>query len=110
MASWSPMLPIDQNAAGVRFQQAAHHLDGRRLARTVGSEKPEHLAGVDGERDAIDSQSIAKAFFQATALEQRRHRRVSSRSVKPLRYVGATRSWASEPDGREGVGGPKDAR
>src|SRR5215218_193850 len=47
------VVPQDPGAARRRDQQGDQHLDGRRLAGSVGPEQPEELASLDGEVDAL---------------------------------------------------------
>ena len=44
---------------------ALDDLDGRRLARAVGAEQRDDLAGRDVERDAVDDRPLAVALDQA---------------------------------------------
>ena len=46
--------PADSCRAGGRPDAGRQHADRRRLPRSVRAEQPEHLAGGDGERDAVD--------------------------------------------------------
>ena len=45
-----------------RLAQAAEHLHGRGLARTVGPEKTEYLPLIDRERDMVDSREVPETF------------------------------------------------
>jgi hypothetical protein len=70
------------NAALVRSQDACQHPQRRRLACTVGAEKPDHFAGVDGDADICDGLDTAKATRQAICEEYRgAHRRAPATDV-----------------------------
>ena len=44
----------DAGRAGGRRQERGEHPQGGRLAGPVGTEEPDHLAGIDRERDPVD--------------------------------------------------------
>ena len=47
-------MPADADRARGRGEQAADHLDRRRLARAVGAEEGEQLAGPDRQVEPVD--------------------------------------------------------
>ncbi len=49
----------DADRAGARARQADDRVDRRRLARAVGAEEAEELAGADAQRDAVDGGKAA---------------------------------------------------
>ena len=61
-----------QRAAGAGLQQAGEHADRRRLARAVGAEEPEHLAGPHVEGDVIDRGEPAELARELVHVDGRR--------------------------------------
>ena len=61
------VVTVDENASGVRTQQAGHHFDGGRLARPVRAKKHEKLA-VHFQIQIVDSEQIPVALNQALCL------------------------------------------
>ena len=64
--SWRALLPsslrsiaADANPAGGGKEQAAHELDGGRLAGAVGPEEGEHLAAHDLQTQVVDGDLVA---------------------------------------------------
>ena len=52
-----------RGAAG-RRQESGHHLHGGGLARTIGAQEPQHLAGLHREADAVHGGEISKLLGQ----------------------------------------------
>src|SRR5438093_2740063 len=63
--------PADRGRPLGRREQAAQHADGRGLARAVGAEDAEDLAGGDVERDAVHRREVAEALGEALDLDGR---------------------------------------
>jgi len=57
--------------AAVRPKEAGAHLDRRRLAGAVRSEKAEHLVGKDGEVQLIDRSQAAESLRYVFQLQYR---------------------------------------
>src|SRR5262249_60222682 len=57
-----------------RRQQAAEHLDGRRLARAVGAEQAEYLSALDLQRQVDHGFKLTEATAQAFGDDDRRPR------------------------------------
>ena len=55
-----------QDLSGVGASQSQDHVEGGGLARAVGTEEGDHLAGPDGEIEFIDGDEAAEALAQAT--------------------------------------------
>ena len=47
-------LAVEQDPPAVAGHQADDHVEGRGLARAVGPEQPDDLAGAEAEVDAVD--------------------------------------------------------
>ena len=56
---------VDLHPAGEIAEQRRQHLDGRRLARPVGADEPEHFPRGDLQRDAADGRQLPVAHPQA---------------------------------------------
>ena len=52
------------------FTDAADEIEHRGLARTVGADQGEHLAGLHVEADLVDGLDAAKVHAQVVGLEQ----------------------------------------
>ena len=62
---FSTMLKPPTEIVAVRWRdESGDHAHGGGFAGAVRPEKPEHLASLDGERDAVDGQLWAESFFQ----------------------------------------------
>ena len=81
----STSTPRDRRGARGRREQAAQHADRRGLARAVGAEDAEDLAGADREADVVHGDDVAKALDQATDLDD------APRRLSPASRPGA--SW-----------------
>jgi hypothetical protein len=57
-----------------RFQEPGDHAHGGRFSGAVGTEKAQHLAAVDAQRQAVDGGEAAEAFRQILRLDQSGHR------------------------------------
>ncbi len=66
----APTHPEDLDVAGIRLQQPLQNLDGRRLAGSVGPQKPEALADEDLEIEAVHGHDIAVSLGKAAAAER----------------------------------------
>src|SRR5438067_1860563 len=73
----------DAHAAGSRPSVALQCLDGRGLACTVRSEQRQHLAGLDGERHAVDGAQRAVRNYQLVDFDHSQERRPYRSSVGP---------------------------
>jgi hypothetical protein len=62
---------LEHHAAAVRRIQAGDDVDAGRLARTIGTDKAEHLAWRQLEADAIQCAEAAEAFHQLVDAQQR---------------------------------------
>ena len=74
-----------RTAAAIRLQQAAHHADGRGLARPVGAEKAVNPARRDRHVEIIDNAGAAKGLAQPGHVDGERfaHGRGSKKSGVP---------------------------
>ena len=95
--SWSitPMRGRSARAVGHRVEPEHAHLprvgaavaledlDRRRLARAVGPEQAEHLAGRDRERDPVDGARGAVALLELGDLDRGRRRLTSAAEPRP---------------------------
>ena len=63
----------DLDASGARGKEPRDHLHRGRLARTVRSENPDHLATVHGQRDAVHGEKVAEPPAQALDGDHRGH-------------------------------------
>ena len=70
--------------ARVRSEKPADHADGRRLARAVGPEEADDLAGRDLERDVIDGDRLAEAFGQVRNVDDVRGRAAQGFTAQDL--------------------------
>ena len=77
--------PRDLGVAAGRGQERDQHLDGRRLARAVGTEQSEDLV-VDGQVEMVDREDVVEASAQVVGLDggRRDHGRRSA-SSRPRR-------------------------
>ena len=57
--------------AGFQRDQADQRLHGRRFAGAIGADDDHHLAGIDGEIDALEDIHPAIAAEEAGCLQQR---------------------------------------
>ncbi len=67
-----PAVPAD--TPGVQVDQAEDGAHGRRLARSVGTEKAHHLAGGNGEGEIVEGGDGTVATGETLQLEQATHR------------------------------------
>jgi hypothetical protein len=63
-------MPFDEDLAGVRFEEAAHHGDGGGLSGTVRAEESVDLTSGDVEADAIDGADRTERFGEPVDFEQ----------------------------------------
>src|SRR5690606_40602325 len=56
---------IEHDAAGVTLDQPDDHVEAGGLAGTVGAEQADHLAGIEGQAEAIDHLAVLVALAQA---------------------------------------------
>jgi len=65
--------PADPGNAASELDARREHADRRRLARAVRAEEAEHLAPLDGERDAVDGvhRGFRVALLEALHLDRR---------------------------------------
>src|SRR5204863_9779310 len=63
---------VEQHAPGIRTGEPAQQLEGRGLARAVGPDQADGLAGVHPEADVVDGDDAAEPLAQMTHLEQQR--------------------------------------
>ena len=71
-------------------EQADEHADRGRLARAVGAEEAEDLAGADVEGDAIDGGEVAeraREVLASMATSLTRHRPRAARRTTPMRAM-----------------------
>ena len=61
----------DAAAAAARTGQAEQQLDDRRLARAVGAEQAEHLAALDGHREAVQRAHASVLLGEVDRLDRR---------------------------------------
>jgi hypothetical protein len=73
-----------------RSQEAQERADGRRLARPVGPEKPEHFSFVDREVDAPDPPVLAVGLGKLLGLYGRAH---SQAFIDDSKIVSAIERW-----------------
>ena len=59
----------ERGRAARRVQQVEQRADGRRLAGAVRAQEAEHLASLDGHRDALDPACAAVALGQLVGLD-----------------------------------------
>jgi hypothetical protein len=73
----APLDPLTGHRHGARRgdHRAADHVEGGRLARAVGADQRDDLAGVHGEVQRVDRHDTAEALGQPLDDEQRRARR-----------------------------------
>src|SRR5262249_56066010 len=72
------LFPVEGNAAARSVDEAHDGLEGRRLARAVGTDDAHHLARAHLEGDAMEDGNLAVARRQPfRAEERRRHGRRS---------------------------------
>src|SRR3970282_870608 len=67
---------LEHDAALVVVQRPGDAVDERGLARAVGPDEAEALAGRDVERDAFERREAAEALGQAPDFQQRAHERL----------------------------------
>ena len=77
----------DGRIAARRVQEAAEHLERRRLAGTVWPEEADNLAGLDDERDAIDRVNFAM-LAPEQASRGRAQPRLAHRDAERLAELG----------------------
>ena len=76
VADPSPRRPVaerraeDPAAAAARAGQAEQQLDDRRLARAVGAEQAEHLAALDGHRQAVEGAHASVLLGEVDRLDR----------------------------------------
>ena len=66
-------LALEENFALVRPVEAAHHVEGRRLAGAVRADEADKLALVDRKIERPDRRDAAKAARQSPYLQPARH-------------------------------------
>ena len=76
----------DAAAAAARTGQAEQQLDDRRLARAVGAEQAEHLAALDGHRQAVEGAHASVLLGEVDRLDRRAvcHRCPRCRAAEPV--------------------------
>ncbi len=75
------VVPKDPDRAPIGLCQADNRVDRRRLARAVGSEKPEKFTRFDAHRNVVDGGEVAVAFDQVLDFDGR------SYGTNPLRRL-----------------------
>src|SRR5262245_29989471 len=99
-------LAREPHRARLVVERAAHAVDERTLARPVGADEPEALAGRHVEVDALERHEAAEALGEPPHLEQRRGHglpRVRCQSrMRPMMPLGAmtTNTTSSSPTSR----------
>src|SRR4051794_2183374 len=63
--------PVDPDAANRGYEDAHHHANGRGLAGTVGTEKAENFALVDGQFKTLDRDEFAIRLAKMQELDHR---------------------------------------
>src|SRR5712691_7852917 len=64
--------PLDEDIARGRIDEPRHRAEGRRLAAARRAQEGEELAGVDGERHAVEGQRLPVALDESAELDVRR--------------------------------------
>ena len=64
--------PVEADLAGAHGEQAHEGADGGGLAHAVAAHQAHHLAGADGEVDAVEHLLLAVAGLESRDVEQRR--------------------------------------
>ncbi len=95
-------LAVEPHAAGLVVERPADAIDQGRLARSVGSDQADTLAGIDGEIDAVEGNESAEALAHTLHLEQRHYFALLLRSqscTSPTMPFGAmiTKPTSSRP-------------
>src|SRR5216684_668419 len=94
---------VELDAAAVVAQRAAEAVDQRALARAVGADEADALAGADREADGVERGEAAEMLAEVLHLEERaRHHRRRGRSqvwASPTMPLGAmmTKATSSTP-------------
>ncbi|GAA4074556.1 hypothetical protein GCM10022248_49040 [Nonomuraea soli] len=59
--------------------EAEQHVEGGGLAGAVGAEQADHLAGADGQVEAVDGGDGSETFGEGTCFEEMHHARMRKR-------------------------------
>ena len=73
---------LEPHRAAVGPQLAVQHVEAGALARAVGADQRQQLAGCDGEGDVVDRLHAAEGLVQAVDLQHRAHARRSPARVR----------------------------
>ena len=79
------VLSLEVDLAIGRHQQAGEKIDQRRLARAVGPDDRDELAGADGNRDVVERAEGAVVLGHAACFNERGHRAASNRRRRSMR-------------------------
>src|SRR5690606_25941147 len=79
-----------RGSTGGRRQQAVEHLEGRRLAGTVGSQESENLSASNGKADVVDGDEAAEPTGQPLGDDRRSRRSGTCRGERH-----AVASWCA---------------
>src|SRR5262249_8785303 len=85
---------VEDDIAGVRYQESREEIEDRRLAGTVGADEPEHLTPADLEVEPGHGLQAAEALGEAP-------RRPSAHRASPARRANARRRRGYAPSGRK---------
>src|SRR5438046_6066310 len=88
--------PVEDDVAAVDGQRARHAIDQRGLARAVGTDQPETLAGLHRDAHLVEREEAAEAFGEPLDLEERvTHMRPRTQRTRPRMPSGARTTKAT---------------
>ena len=98
-------LAVDADLSSGRFEEPRHHVDGGRLARAVGSEIAEHLAGARREADFADRGERAVVLGDPYHLEHETLLRTGLRGFELRAAIGGAAQSSDRPAPRAAPAG-----